>query len=544
MSEDGPVAGELERAREAFDRQAWGEAHALLAEAGALDPDDLERLAVAAHLVGHDDESDRAWEQAHLARARLGDADGAVRCAFWLALALLLRGETAQAGGWLARAERLAEGAEHDGAARGLLLVTAFVEALDANARKAQELAGEMVEIAQRCGDKDLLAFGVLSSGEAAIALGDSRRGMRLLDEVMVLVTTGEVSPIPAGIVYCAVIAACMDALDVQRAAQWTEALGQWCASQPDLVPYRGQCLVHRSQILQAHGAWVEAATEVARARERLSHPPHPALGLALYQQGELHRLRGELAEAEAAYREASELGHEPVPGFALLRLAEGKVASALATAHRMLEESRGRLTRLTALAAAVEVLLAGGDVAGARSASDELSALAATRDALLVRAPADHARGAVLLAEGETASALPALRDACSGFRAVGMPYEEARSRVLLSRACRALGDHDAADMELDAARAAFERLGAPADLAGVAAMAAGGPSKPAMVLTDRECEVLRLVAGGRTNRQIAADLVISEHTVARHVQNIFMKLTLTSRAAATAYAYEHNLV
>ncbi len=368
---------------------------------------------------------------------------------------------------------------------------------------------------------------------------------MKLFDEVMVSVTAGEISPIPAGIVYCAVIDACMVACDLRRAAEWTEALHDWCAAAPDLVPYRGQCLVHRSQILQAHGAWSDAMSEAERARVRLSEPAHPALGLALYQQGELHRLRGQFAEAERAYRAASEQGRDPAPGLALLRLAEGNVEAAAAAVRRMVEESRGRLDRPPMLAAAVEVLLAAGDVDGARAAGDELTEIARAPGApLLLRAMADYASGSVLLAAGDPSAALAALRRAYSGWRDLQMPYDAARARVQIARSCRAHGDEDAAVLELAAARDAFRGLGAGPDLTRVGALAGSTDTKRSAGLTDRECEVLRLVATGRTNREIAAELVISEHTVARHLQNIFMKLDLSSRAAATAYAYENGLV
>jgi ATP/maltotriose-dependent transcriptional regulator MalT len=539
------VAGTVQLGREAFARRAWGDAHALLGRSATLEVDDLERLAVAAHLVGRDDESAQAWRRAHLGWLRLGDPDRAVRCAFWLSLALLLRGEIAQAGGWLARAERLVEQAGRDCAGRGFLLVPLFLQALgDGEHTRAVALAEETVALAQRFDDKDLLALGMLGRGQASLALGETGRGTTLLDEVMVSVTTAEVSPVTAGIVYCAVIEAYMDVCDLRRAAEWTEALHDWCTAQPDLVPYRGQCLVHRSQVLQAQGAWAEAAIEAERARQRLSDPVHPALGLAFYQQGELHRLRGELAAAERAYRAASRQGREPVPGFALVRLAQGKVEGAVAAVRRMVEESHGRLARPPVLAAAVEILLAAGEIEAARRAGDELAASADAVAAPLLRAVADYATGSVLLAEGALPAALASLRRACTGWRELEMPYEVARARVQIALACRALGDHDGAALELDAARVTFERLGARPDLARVAELAGSpGPPRPAP-LTDRECEVLRLVASGRTNREIASALVISEHTVARHLQNMFVKLGLSSRAAATAYAYEHGLV
>ena len=507
--------------------------------------DDFEARAVAAYLGGRDAESADAWQQAYAECVRLGEHDRGARCAFWLGFALMIRGDRAQASGWLARAERLVEGAGQECAARGFLLVAPFLQALGGgDSATAGRLAGEMLDIAQRCGDPDLMAFGLLCSGEAALAVADLSRGMKLLDEVMVSVTTGEVSPIPAGIVYCAVIQSCMGVFDLRRAAEWTEALHAWCGSEPDRVPFRGQCLVHRSQVLQAHGEWAEAVTEAERARRYLSASAHPALGLALYQQGELHRLRGEFAEAEQAYRAASEQGRDPAPGFALLRLAQDRLEAALASVPGMIEGAGPHPSRAAILAAAVEVLLAGGDIGAAQSASDELARIAEDIDVPLLQAMAGYAAGAVSLAAGDPRAALAHLRPACKEWRELAMPYDAARSRVLIAQACRALGDQDTAELELDAARATFERIGAQPDLARVAQLADRPEPRAPSALTSRECEVLRLVATGQTNRQVAATLVVSEHTVARHVQNIFTKLGLSSRAAATAYAYEHGLL
>ena len=552
MSQTLGVAEAIARGREAFGRQAWGDAYAALEAAGRqgpLDPEDLERLAVAAYLIGRDAESERAWERAHLECLRLDDPAQAARCAFWLGLGLLLQGEMARAGGWLSRARRLVDDGDLDCVARGYLLVPTALEALEeGDAGAALGLCHDAAEIAGRFGDKNLLALAWLGRGQALIALGETAAGVALLDEVMVAVTTGEVSPVPAGIVYCAVIEACTDAFDLRRAAEWTEALSGWCDAQPDLVPYRGQCLVHRSQILQAHGEWSAAASEVERARERLAEPPHPALGLAMYQRAELHRLRGEHTEAETAYRQASQLGYEVAPGLALLRLGAGQVEAATATIRRMLDARHDHVGRPAILAASVEIMLAADDVGAAGVAADELSKLAADIDAPLLHAMAAYATGSVLLANGDAVAALGVLRRACTGWRELGMPYEMARARVLMAVAWKALSDDDTAAVELDAARAAFERLGARPDLTVIAAL--GRVPDPATnmaaddTLTRRECEVLRLVSAGKTNREISAELVISEHTVARHVQNIFNKLGLSSRAAATAYAYEHGLV
>jgi DNA-binding CsgD family transcriptional regulator len=310
--------------------------------------------------------------------------------------------------------------------------------------------------------------------------------------------------------------------------------LTAWCAGQPDLVPYRGQCLLHRAELLQLHGAWPEAMAEARQAYARFLQPTgHPAAGAAAYQEAELHRLRGEAAEAEKAFRRASRLGREPQPGLALLRLAQGQVAAARAAIRRVLDEASDRHDRCRLLPAATEIALAAGDL----PAAEEL-------DAPLLRAAAASARGAALLGRGDARSALAELRSAFAAWQELEAPYEAARAREGIGLACRTLGDQDSAAMELDAARWAFRRLGAATDLARVEAPGVAAPAEAAGGLTAREVQVLRLVATGRTTRAIAAELVLSERTVDRHLSNIFAKLGVPSRAAATAWAYEHGLI
>jgi ATP/maltotriose-dependent transcriptional regulator MalT len=539
----------VRRGRQAFEERSWAVAHDMLARTGAgqpLDAEDLERLAVAAYFVGHDDECEHAWERAHQVWMRLGDVDRAARCAFWLGLGLAIRGENARSGGWFARANRVIADAGTEVAACGYLLVPDAMECLAmGNTETCDALYQQVTELGERFGDPDLVAMGRLGQGEAAIAAGDTRSGLALLDEVMVAATTGEVSPLMTGILYCAVIEACMHAFDLRRAAEWTDALGNWC-DEEDIVPFRGQCLVHRSQVLQAHGEWATALTEAMNAQGLLARSDHIAVGAACCQQGDLHRLRGEHDDAERAYAEASRHGHETVPGLALLRLEQGSVDAAAAAIRRMIEEPQPPAQRVAVLAAFVDIMLATGDADAARGAHDELTRLADATGAPLVVARAHHAGAAILLAENDPSAALTELRRASSRWRELGMPYEWTCTQELIGLACRALGDVDAGDFELHAALAAFERLGAATDAARVAARltASPRPRPGSTTLTERECEVLRLVAAGRTNREIGSALSISEHTAARHIQNIFTKLGVSSRAAATARAYEHGIV
>ena len=543
------VADALARGREASGRRAWGEAYAHLSAAdreAPLDLDDLERLAVAAYLAGRAAESADLWARAYQQCAHAGDPARAARCAFWLAFELLNARELARGGGWVDRAQRLLDEGPSDCVERGYLRYCVALRAVfGGDAATARTAFAQAAAIGARFRDPQLAALARAGEGRCLISLGEPAAGIALLDEAMVAVTAREVSPTAVGDLYCTVIEGCQEVFDVRRAREWTAALSHWCAAQPELVLYRGQCLVHRAELMLSRGAWPDALGEVRRAIDRLARPTaQPAIGAAYYVQAELARLRGLFPEAETAYRQADRWGHPPQPGLALLRLAQGRVAAASAAIRRVLAEAEDAVARARVLAAGTEIVLAAGDVAAARAAAEELARVAAAWDAPLLRAQAAHATGAVLLAEGDARAAVAALRRAWSGWRELETPYDAARARVLLGLACRALGDEDGAALELDAARAVFEHLGAAPDRAHAEQLARNAPRPAPGGLTARELEVLALVARGRTNRAVAAELVISEKTVATHVGSILSKLGLPSRSAATAFAHQHHLV
>ena len=533
----------LEQGREAYARRAWLEAHDLLTRAHeqvALEGPDLDLLATCSFMLGRDDESVAWLERAHHHFLKDRETLRAARCAAWIGMNLAVRGKIGPATGWLGRAQRLLE-PSGECAERGyLLLPGVFRHEAAGNFAAAAAVAEEAVRIAEHFGDRDLFALAIHGQGYMLIKDGRVREGLALLDEGMVAVTAEELSPIVTGMVYCGVILACQEVYEVRRAREWTRALADWWALQPEMVAFTGRCLVHRAEVLQLDGAWPAALDEARRAGQRFVETKNPAAGLARYRQGELLRLQGEFAAAEAAYREASAFGWEPQPGLAQLRLAQGRADAAAAAIRRAEAATTVALERARLLPAFVEIMVAVGEVESARRACRELEELAGVYESAMLAALVAHAEGAVHLADGDAPAALVALRRAGETWLELEAPYEIARTRVLVGEACRLLGDEEAAVLEHEAARSIFERLGAKPDLARFEAPSTGD----AHGLSRRELEVLRLVAAGNSNREVAAALVISEHTVARHLQNIFAKLGLNSRAAATAFAFEHNLV
>lgn len=538
----------LRLGRAAYERRAWDDAYGHLAraaEAAPLAPEDLERLAMSACLTGRDEDYLRTLERAHHACLDADQCIRAARAAFWLGLRLAFRGEIGPATGWFGRAQRLLEREPHDCVEHGYLLLPRVEERLAAGDPDAAYAAAcEAAAAGERFADADLVACARHLQGRVRLRQRRTAEGIALLDEAMVSVTAGELSPFVTGLIYCSVIEACQQAHDLKRAREWTSALSRWCSEQPQLVSFTGTCLMHRAEIMRLHGAWQDASDEAQRAVARLSQASNrkDAAG-AWYQLAEVSRLRGDFEAAEQAYRNSNQYGLEPQPGLALLRLAEGRIDAAAAAIRRVLGATTDHVRRLRLLPAIVEIMLAAGETDEARSACRELERIAADHDTELIRALTAHARGMTELAEGNAQAAVVSLRQAIETWQQIEAPYDEARAHAQMSRACRALGDEDGATLEQQAAQATFQRLGAgPNDLRAVSP--AGTRPGGAYGLSAREVQVLRLVATGKTNKAIANALHLSGKTVDRHVSNIFDKLDVPSRAAATAWAYEHRLV
>lgn len=543
------VAANIQQGRAAYVARGFEDAYRCLSAADAVEAlpaEDLELVAEAAFLTGREEQSVDLWTRAYQQHLNDEDPERAAASAYWLAFHLANRGELAPASGWAARGMKLLDDGR-DCAERGYLMMIAAIQAVwRGDLDDAEATITIASDIATRFGDADLVTLTTLARAQVLLARGRTADGIALLDDVMMAVTTGEVSVTVAGLAYCAVISSCREVFDVRRAREWSAALTHWCDAQPDLVPYTGWCLIHRAEIMQVQGEWDDAAEAALHAYERSQlSTDHATAAEAHYLLADLHRLRGDLTSAEAAYTEASRSGREPQPGLALLRLAQGQPELAAAAIRRVVEERQLHgVHRAGVLAADVEIMLAVGDVRAARRSGEELTALATQFESPLLAAIAAQWIGAVLLAEGDPRGATAALRRGWAGWQQLDGPYEAARCRELIGLCCRARGDEDSARMELDAARWAYLQLGAAVDQGRVDRLLAQAAGEPTCGLTGREVEVLRLVAAGKTNRSIAADLFLSEKTVARHLSNIFGKLAVPSRAAATAFAYEHQLV
>ncbi|WP_367319259.1 LuxR C-terminal-related transcriptional regulator [Streptomyces sp. HUAS ZL42] len=542
----------LRQARDAAADEAWADAYRLLSglDAARLTPDDRAAFADAAWWTSRVEESITQRMKAYSGYAATGASQRAGLMAWLLFYEHRLAGRAAVAAGWLRRARRHLRG-EPECVEQCYL---AWVDAEEAQERgafdEAMASARHMAAIARRCGSPDLHAMSLQTQGAVLVARGRVADGLDLLDDAMCSAVAGELSAFFTGWIYCLGLQQCMACADLERAAEWTDAAMRWCASMPAENNFRGLCRVHRAEVLELRGSWPRAVDEAVRTCEELLPYERRMAAEAVYLIGEIQRRRGELTAAEESYDRTYELGRDPQPGLALLRLAQGKPeASAAALRRALAGDGGGRLRRCGLLAAQVEVSLALGRLDEARTAAGELEAMALDwqrrrgSTATALHASAASAGGAVAFAERDLDGALHLLHRALALWLELAVPYEAAQVRMTLAAADRDAGDAEGARMELRAAWQAFEQLGAAPDARRAAALLADARRPQPGGLTEREIQVLRLVAAGRTNRTIAEELVISEHTVARHLNNIFAKLDVSSRAAATAYACTHGL-
>ena len=554
--ENNEPVNSLAQGRACYESHQWNDAFEALSRADqelSLEVDDLQLLAWAAGLTARDEQMLTTQERVYRAHLSTGANLAAARASFWLGFRLLARGDYGQASGWLARTQRLVELHADDCVEQGYLLLPASQRHLSASEHAdAHDCAARAAAIGERFGEADLVAFARNLQGRSLLSQGLVDSGLVFMDEAMVAATAGELSPVVTGIIYCSAIASCNRVYALDRVREWTKAVSAWCDANPQLSMFTGHCLVHRAHALEMSGAWPEAVDEARRAVTRCVRDiERDIAGSAYYQQAEIHRLRGAFDHAESAYLAASRSGFDPQPGLALLRLAQGDRDTAASASRRVVAAITDRIARTRVLPAHVEIMLAVGDLDAARAASVELQETASLLNTEVLGAIAAHASGSLYLAEGNPQAVINPARRAFTVWQQLGAPYLAARLRVLIARACIAVDDIEGARLELGCARDVFEQVGAQPDVMSVDAICAGinnrqpkHASAGNCGLTDRELQVLRLIATGKTNKAIARELSLSEKTVDRHVSNIFVKVDVSSRAAATAYAYDHGLI
>ena len=530
------VPDALAAARDAITRHDWQRAYDLAHEA----VEHAERhdvIADASWWLGRLDECIDARELAYRAFEEAGDAQRAGHAAVWLYEHNLMRASPAIANGWLRRARRMLEGDESSAAHGALLLREAELAHGEGNLDRAAALARRAHELGRTLGSRDLEAEALQTIGRVLIEAGDTREGLAHLDEAMLLAVEGRLGPYSTGKVYCSLISACEDLGDFRRAAEWTDATGKWAERHP-LAIFPGLCRVHRAFVLDRRGELADAEREATRACDELlgSHIPNAAAAFA--EVGDIRRRLGELGRAEQAFARAEELTGQTCVGTALLRLAQGRVdAAARIIAGCMAGQSSNRLSRAKVLPIAAQVAIAAGDLDSATAHVAEFASIVEAFDTPMLRATAALARGRLHLARHEPAAASDALHEAVRLWQELDVRYEVATARTVLAQSLRDAGDEHGARESFAAARSLFDQIGVR-----LGTTTTTERSLPAG-LTDREAEVLQLVAAGLSNKEMAAALHLSVKTVSRHLSNIFTKIGVTSRAAATAFAFEHQL-
>jgi len=532
-------------ARQALGRHDWDGAFEAARRADVSSPeleaDRSDLMADAAWWLGRLDDCIEARERAYRLYEELGNSRRAGQCAIWLYEHHAFKAAPAMAGAWLRRARRALasdpECVEHG----ALLLREAEAAHGSGDLDAAFTLATAVVALGRTLRSADLEAEALQTVGRILVDRGAIAEGFGHLDEAMLLAVEGRLGPYATGKVYCSLISACEEVGDFDRAAEWTETSMKWATGHPFAI-FPGICRIHRAVVLKRRGSLAEAEREAERACQELlgSHLANSAAAYA--EVGDIRRRLGQLDRAEEAFARSQELAGQPCGGLALLRLAQGRVDVARTIINGCARAVRNPLGRAGVLPVYVHITIAAGDLPEARTALEELDGIAAAFPTPVLRATAASTRGRLELAEGDAAAAVATLQDALERWVALEVPYEIATVQTLLGQALRLNGDRDGAAEAFAAATRLFDQIGAHLD----AEQSSGGPTRSPLPagLTEREAEVLRLIATGLTNNEIAAALYLSTKTVSRHLSNIFTKIGVTSRAAATAFAFEHQLV
>ena len=475
MSEVGDSL--LDRARDASDRQDWAEAYELLsaAERGQhLEADVLPRFAEAAYFAGHPEVSRNAWERMHAAAVRDGNTEEAARAALQVSGLLIDAGLFSLFQAWAGRAERLLEDLPESSLDGALAVQRSFVSLVSGRLVQALDLARKAIDVGERFDDVSTLALARVAEARALVLQGHVAEGLALMDEAAVAATTGELDTVTTAVIYCSVVCSWQALAEYERAEEWTEAMQRWSDGHNGGA-FHGWCRVHRAEILRLRGACHDAERELRRAFEEIRTYAKPDLGWPLNELGQIRLRLGDLAGAEEAFLQAHEASWEPQPGLALLRLAQGEVAAAMASIRDALENPsldpswevppNTELRRAPRLAAQVEIAVAAGDVEVARSAADELQDIVTTYPSKALRATAATARGAVQLSDRDARTAATSFKEGVRLWHELEAPFETARARMGLAEAYRADGNEQRATLEFTAARTAFERLGATLD-------------------------------------------------------------------------------
>ncbi len=536
---------QLSSIRDAIDRYDWqtafDTARAASVDDAADEAERLDLLADAAWWLGRLDDCITARKQAYRRFEELGDERRSGQCAVWLYEHHLFRVRPVVAGTWLRRARAALEGHQESEEYGALRLREAELAHGSGELEVAADIARSVVELGRRLGSADLQAEALQTLGRLLIDLGDPDAGLASLDDAMLFAVEGRLRPYSTGKVYCSLISACEELGDLARAAEWTDVTAEWSEQHPRAI-FPGICRVHHAVVLKRRGSLVEAAAEAARAGEELvgSHLPNAAAAYA--EMGDIHRRLGDLDSADAAFIRAEEMTGRVCGGDALLRLAQGRVADARAAIDQCMAScGSAPLERAKLLPVFVHVAIADDDLDAAADAAADLERVAHRYGSTFLAATAHATRGRLQLAMGDD-EALPTLREACREWQQLEVPYEVATMRTLIGEALRRAGDDAGALDAFTSASQLFDEIGAQLE----ARIASGDAPTPALPagLTEREAEVLRLTASGMTNSEIAVELFLSAKTVSRHLSNIFTKIGVSSRAAATAFAFEHGIV